>query len=416
MKQFEVEDLRDILVGSHFYASGGGGALENGTKLLEVTLEALQRLGKSTIAYLDVGDETLSAASFYAPFVGAVGSPDKYLEAGFIYSPEWAYDLHQQTMRMSPQLQSDHFSYQHQSERIDFQSVIPIETGTITYGMAMLIAAQKNIPIMNMDGCGRAVPVLGMVGPAQPVSGAPRLAPVALVSETPVSDGGAQLIINTADLDNLNDMMHGIISEDKGFDARSAMSCFALSGQNINAQQPGYFVPGSLERARRLGAALRNPPRGRSKVDVVLEHTGGIEMVTGIVIDVHTENQNGFDFLKVTMVDANNRTYVTHAENETLLLSVVEPNGTERPLVMGPDLICFLTSEGDTISNAELSQQKKSHESAGKPLIIHVFALPAANGMNSPHLQSLYLQELKKFGFEGHYISPFEETCIERAL
>lgn len=411
MKSFDFTDLEDIIRGSHFYASGGGGAYENGLVLLNKTKEVLEKKGMQYLQYYDAGDVELEEKKFYAPFVGAVGSPAKYLKEGFVNSPVWAYDLHEKAMNdLSRQGQQGPDAAQ-----VEFDSVIPIETGTITFGMAMLLAAQKGKPIMNMDGCGRAVPVLPMVGPAQPVVDAPDLSPVALVSETSIAEGGAQLIINTSSTENLNSMMHGIISDDKGFDERSAMSCYATSGTEMSRAAaeadgtPGFMVVDSLQRARRLGAALRQADGNEQKaLQAVLEHSGGIKVVSGQVSDVQDTHRNGFDFLEVTLTDAAGTVYKTQAENETLLLERIEDDGKRTPLVMGPDLLCFLRDDGLTLTNSEIAALLHERQEAGKTLGIHVIAVPAVQCMNTLHMQSLFLTELSHMGYDGPFISPFQ--------
>lgn len=409
MKGYSYDDLKDIIRGSHFYASGGGGAYINGELLLKDTKRVMDEKGLMALPYLDVDDPEVGRAGFYAPFVGAVGSPQKYCDDGFIHSPQWAFDLHQQVMQHVLQLRSTTFDCVQVSPALEFQSVIAIETGTLTYGMAMLLAAQKNIPIMNMDGCGRAVPVLPMVGPAQNVPGAPRLSPVALVSETTIADGGAQLVINTDDLGNLNDMMHGIISDDQGFDQRSAMSCFAISGQAIQASQQGYYVSGSLERARLLGAAIRLA--GKESLAKQIEAvSGGIKVTTATVVHAKNYTEQGFDLIEVIMHEdgGRGRIYRAIAENETLLLETKESGCDYQPAVMGPDSICYVTTDGQTLSNTEIKEG----------MHVHVFAVQAAQGMNTPALQKLFINEIntvrKQLGIKPAittYVSPFVDHC-----
>ncbi len=393
---FSFQDLEDILRGSHFYASGGGGAYENGRQLLQQTTDILRQRGETGLAYLEPGNNIPD--TLWCPFVGALGAPAKYLSEGFEHSPVRALKLHEDAM--GQQLGQPEFR---------FSAVSAVETGTIAYGMNMLLAAQQNIPMIDADGCGRAVPVIPMLGLAQPVRDAPQLSPIALVSEQDELQGGAQLVINTRNTHNLSDMLHGIITYDDGFDQRSAFSCYAATGAQLNSSQPGFIVPGAMTKCLALGRALRqNRGNESATVKAVTALTGGVHLARLRLLSLDEETRDGFDFLQVELLDDSGIRYRVQVENESLLVLREDYYGHWQPLAMAPDLICYLCSNGDTVSNAELSAAQAECAKQGKPLMINLFVLPVPDELNTPYFRQLCLDELASVGFpQSQLVSPF---------
>ncbi|WP_261840775.1 DUF917 domain-containing protein [Aliamphritea ceti] len=398
LRYFSFQDLEDILRGAHFYASGGGGAFENGSQLLQQTLDILRQRGETGLAYfqpgVDVPDE------LWCPFVGALGAPAKYLSEGFEHAPLRAFKLHEEAM-----------AQQLDQPGLKFSAVSAVETGTIAYGMNMLLAAQENIPMIDADGCGRAVPIIPMLGLAQPVESAPRLSPIALVSEQDEHQGGAQLVINTQNTQNLSDMLHGIITYDDGFDQRSAFSCYAATGKSLNAVSPGFIVPGAMTDCLNLGRVLRNNKgHETATISAIAEVTGGVHLARVRLLSINEETRDGFDFLQVELLDEFGRRYRVQVENESLLVQREDLYGHWQSLAMAPDLICYLCSNGDTISNAELVSTQAEYAKQGRPLMLNLFVLPVPDALNTEYFQQLCLDELASIGWpQEALVSPFTD-------
>ncbi|WP_271274475.1 S-methyl thiohydantoin desulfurase domain-containing protein [Aliamphritea hakodatensis] len=398
VRYFSFQDLEDILRGAHFYASGGGGAYENGKQLLEQTVDILHQQGLSGLAYLEPGKNIPD--DIRCPFVGALGAPAKYLSEGFEHAPLRALRLHE-----------DALGQQLGDPDLRFAAVSAVETGTIAYGMNMLLAAQQGIPMIDADGCGRAVPVIPMLGLAQPVAAAPPLSPIALVSEQDELEGGAQLVINTRNTHNLSDMLHGIITYDDGFDQRSAFSCYAATGASLNSASPGFIVPGAMSRCLQFGRTLRaHKASEQAMVKAVADLTGGIHLGRLRLLGLDEETRDGFDYLQVELLDDRGNRYRVQVENESLLVLREDLYGQWQPVAMAPDLICYLCSNGDTITNAELAAAQAECAKQGKPLMLNLFVVPVPEELNTAHFRQLCMDELAAIGWpQSKIVSPFAD-------
>lgn len=392
---FNLQDMHDIMIGAHFYACGGGGSAENGKALIKEVIKVLKSNNLEAVEYIT--PEQLPDDA-WLPVLGAMGAPKKFLEEGYCDSPLTAFQAHQEKLRVRLANPS-----------LTFYSMLAAETGTIAYGMALLVAAANNLPIVDGDGAGRAVPCLPMLSFANPKSRI-QISPSVLTSETPVNDGGALLSFDCNQPTVLDELIRAVISSDAGFEQRASLSCFAMQGAQL--KQDDAVAKFTLTHTRDFGKALR---QSKDPINTVIEQTHGQLILKGAVIGCKSITAGGFDRLEVYLKDDKDVEYTIVAQNENMLLW---SNNVDTPLVLSPDLICYLNpqgkEEGLVYSNSEISSHFsgekvfEQYTRDGKPqsLPLALFAVQAPEFMYQDYYQTEYAKVFKEFGYYGSYHEP----------
>jgi DUF917 family protein len=379
--RFDFQDLDDIILGAHFYACGGGGALENGRQLVEETKKALQKRGLDYIEFLapqDVPDNG------WLPVLGAMGAPQQFLKYGYGKSPVSAFLTHERLLQVrlgNPSL--------------TFCSMIAAESGTIAHGMALLVAATLGLPIVDGDGAGRAIPTLQMVTFANPDTKANiQLPPCVLTSETAVKEGGASLTLDCNDSASVDALARGIISAGAGFEDRASLSCFAMTGGQV--KQPNAIVCNTLSKARDLGRSVRT---STDPVKTVAALPTAKLVCQGEITKVESSTRGGFDWLDVH-IKAGGDEYVVVAKNENML---VWSKQHDTPLVLSPDLICYIQPDGTVLSNSEIEAHFQQNTSS---MPVALFSLRADKAIDAPWFHQQYAAVFESYGYYGPYHPP----------
>ena len=136
MRSLGKQEMEDIVIGAGLLGSGGGGSTAEGLKLVERVLEFGPEVRLASVD--EIPDDHWGAV------IAGVGSPKASLTRVRTYSPTWALELLERTRGFKSSF------------------VIPFEVGAGNSLNPMLAAVQKNIPIVNGDPAGRAVPELQM--------------------------------------------------------------------------------------------------------------------------------------------------------------------------------------------------------------------------------------------------------------
>lgn len=382
LQKFSFQDLDDIMVGAHFYACGGGGALENGRQLIDEAKKALAKRGCDHINYwapLDVPDDS------WLPVLGAMGAPQKFLEYGYGKSPVSAFLAHERLIQIrlgNPSL--------------SFCSMIAAESGTIAHGMALLVSAVLNLPIVDGDGAGRAIPSLPMLTFANPNNDyGILLSPCVLTSETPVAEGGAHLSFECNESASVDTLVRSIISAGAGFEQRSSLSCFAMKGHQI--KQPNAMVHNTLTRARNLGRAIRESSNPINTVSAL--PTSKI-ICQGEITKVNSTTRDGFDWIDVHIFDDKKNEFIVVAKNENMMVWSSEAGS---PLVLAPDLICYIQPDGTVLSNSEITAH---FDKSDEPMPVALFALDAPRELCGNWYHEQFGEVFKSYGYYGSYHPP----------
>ncbi|WP_076586818.1 DUF917 family protein [Vibrio ostreicida] len=384
LKTLNRNDLSDIIKGSHFYACGGGGALNNGEALLKEIDEIFQaRNSEVTIEYINSSDVKNNDR---LPVMAAMGAPQKFLEKGYGKSPISA------------------FEYLEKLTKTSFSALSPVETGPIAYGMSLLIAAKKGIPIVNGDGGGRAFPCLQLSTFANndlkhPID----VSPCVIASEKPRDAEGGVVVIDCKSSADVDAMTRGIISNSNSFDDRASLAAFSMTGTQL--KQPNAFVPDMLLKSKKLGAHIRECLVNQCSCFDAIEALEESQCVMrGKLENITSFTVKGFDWVVQEYVNPNNSEhYFVISQNENMLLwSTTKPT----PIAMAPDLICCLSSDASLMSNDEILNAWNHNHADPRFDNMAIFTLTAPSQIEQPWFHDNFSTIFKRFGYFGCYHPP----------
>lgn len=388
-KVFDRDDLADIILGAHFYACGGGGALKNGRDLLNEVSKVLDEKG-TEIEYIDLVEVNDTDR---LPVMAAMGAPQKFLEKGYSKSPITAFNALEELCNTQ------------------FSTLSPVETGPIAYGMSLLVAAAKGIPIINGDGGGRAFPCLQLstfanIGLKEPIA----VAPSVLTSEKSIDDDGGLITIECDSSIDVDAMTRGIISTSQSFDERASLASFNMTGKQL--KQPNALVPDMLIKSKKLGARIRECRSDNLSCFSAIEQLDGANCVMqGQLSNILTMTVNGFDWVaQEYSSNCSTKKFYVVSQNENMLLW---SDDMSTPIALAPDLICCISSDASLMSNDEIiNAWNESDPIHPDPRLqeMAIFTLPAAEQINQPWFHDNFSIIFKKFGYFGNYHSPITET------
>ena len=261
-----------------------------------------------------------------------------------------------------------------------FAAVLPGEIGAGNTLIPLSVALDLGLPVLDASGAGRAMPSLQMSSFA--AVGIP-VGTVVLSSESTnvVFEAGSAA---TTDLAMRALMSGGVFDEDAG------AALWAMSGQDAKRSA----IAGTFAKALDLGRVVLGAPEG-AKVEAARSFLGGKVLQVGTP-KITEQTSGGFDQVRVT-VTSGSTSLVLVGENENL---IVWSSEDDSPLLMAPDLACYLGVDGTPYSNGDL---------AGVTAPIAVMGVPADGlGASAPVIEA-YRQLLLQFGYAGAF-HPFAST------
>ena len=349
------QDLYDILNGACILGCGGGGPLTLGEQLLAQVIQ------KGTVTLIDpksVGDDELMAIA------AGVGSP-LAATAGF------PFDVAHIAFKALDKIQS-------KTSGKSFGCVLPGEVGAGNSVIPMTVAVSAKIPIVDGDGARRAIPQLDMVTYASnnlPIS------PIVLANQDEtISFSAANAQIAGVTTDGI--INGGAFKEDAG------MALWTMSGASMKK----VVIPNTMSYARDLGAMLRKAISAKKDpVEAVSSFLQGKILFSGKIANVQQSTEGGFDFGAITLKNRTT-TLTIYNQNENL---IAWSSKSTQPLAMAPDLICYLTTDGQPFSNADLQLAKNKE--------VAIIAAPCASQMRAPSIVAAFQTSLAKMGYSGRH-------------
>jgi DUF917 family protein len=269
----------------------------------------------------------------YMAVVGGIGSPEAAKEFGFEYSAKRAFELLEKISNIG--ISSKAFSY-----------AVAGETGGISQFIAMLVAVQKGIPVIDGDGAGRAFPKLQLAtfasNPEEIL-----ISPVVLINSKSFPEGGTEIVIYQNNPSVVDEISRDIISS-KEFNYIASFACFTMDGKAMKKA----IVRNTFTQARDVGKIIKeNQGIDATNFLQKLEEEKQIKgylLFEGIVSNIEDKTIGGFDFGKVTIEKDKVKVYVTH-QNENLSAFLVKEDEEVKPLAFAPDLICYMELEENKI-------------------------------------------------------------------
>ncbi len=327
MRLIDVEDIGDIALGSALLGAGGGGDPYMGS--LE-TVTAIRECGPVQLLDADEVPDDWTVAS-----IGSVGAPTVVLEKG-VNGQEYARALDMLERRLGKKI----------------NAFVLAEAGGLNSLVPIAAAARVGIPVVNVDGMGRAFP--GLQQDTFCMAGVPTT-PMAFVDEK-----GNRSLIETID----NDWTEAI--------GRAVTNACGGALINIGASMSGAkmkecAVRDTVDLAQKLGRVIRTAKdaRGCTPYEYFLQETGAFAFLRCKIADVLRETRDGFNFGRAVLEgvgEDRGRSGCVVFQNENLHAEV------DGHLVMSvPDLVCLVDSETFTPVTTEALRYGKRVLLVGLP-------------------------------------------------
>ncbi len=359
MRKLSLADLNCILNGATILGAGGGGPKA-------VAEEYLKFLSKRPPVMLASPSKDIKASQI-AAVVAGVGSPDA--SSGFsIDVPLVAFKKINALVKAK--------------KKKSISYVMPIEVGAGNSFVPLGVASQTGLPVLDVSGARRAVPSLTQCTYAKQ-----SVSPVVLANKTTEVD------FDTKTVAVAEPTIRGIITSGS-FTEDAGLALWPMNGTALRK----HAVPRTMSYALRLGKALRNAlKKKQDPVQAVRNFLKGYILFVGKIIDSTDHTQGGFDFGTISLQNKAGVIMTIYNQNENL---IAWRSDAAEPQAIAPDLISYLTTDGLTFSNAELSTAK------GKEVAI--IGSKCTRYLRSASLIEAFQKSLVGIGYGGAY-KPIEQ-------
>lgn len=389
MRKLSAQDLEDIVQGAAFLGSGGGGPLSMGLEIVKFITEPVQLI---TYEEVDVGSWGAVAAG-----MGTKKTPPSQRVSHFL--PFLRQNLYENPLAGPVAILIETFELLEKTLAQNFSYTLPIETGAVNTIAPMAVAFKKNIPIVDGDGAGRAVPKLEMTTyAADGIS----VCPSTLSNLRSAIDEEIKTILHASTPSVMEKLARNILSTDQ-FGNEAAIATHAMDGKTLREKKP--IVVGTISRALEVGATLRQARENKQDpVNALLKFLNdssrcdgqcAFELFRGTIDSVKERIEEGFAWgiLKIK----NDTAIVTVMyQNENLI--AWQSNRAE-PIAMAPDSICYLTPDGTPLTIAD-------NLTPGQEIVL--IGLKAAAALRQDSLLQVFQNLIAGFGYGGSYI-PIEQ-------
>lgn len=313
------EEIINIIYGATFFGSGGGGSIANGMDLLNkfdgdvsLTVDALSEMGDSA----------------YSVMAAGLGSPLAMKDRGF--GPE-AISVVKGMMQVAAE-SGKTVTHIYSGEQGGFNTMVPIYAA-ISLGM----------PVLDLDGNGRAVPELNT-----------GLLPIYDIPIDPLvlANANGDIVVG-----HPKDPLDSVACETI---ARSICMAYGMSvGFSTwlmgKADHQKASAVGQLTLAEQVGALLRDPKTSADNLSAGLAEKGVRHKVfaVGKIKKIDVKVENGFDFGKTVIEGADGQVYSVDFKNENLIIR----DGGGNALLVVPEIITLIdTDTMRPLSNADTSE------------------------------------------------------------
>lgn len=364
MRKIGLSEIEDIALGAALLGSGGGGDPYIG-KLMAIG--AVKECGEVTM----LDPEEVPDDALIVP-IAMMGAPTVLCEKA-INGGEYRalYDM----------VRSFYGK--------DVYAFMPIEAGGVNSMLPIAAAARIGIPLVDVDGMGRAFPELQMV---TFTIGGVNATPMALTDEK-----GNTVIFKTITNKWTEELARAVTMSCGG---AVSVSMYAVDGRTLKK----YGVRNIVSRSLRLGKALREIKKAEEKdtEKTFLSVTGGFKLFKGKIVDVLRETRGAFNFGRVVLEgigECKGRSAYVEFQNENLMCSV-----DGKIVATVPDLIALV----DTGTYVPVPTDALKY--GKRVLVVGLECFPLWRTK-----EGLDLVGPRYFGLETDYI-PIEQRCKEAGV
>lgn len=324
-----LEEIEALVYGTTFFGTGGGGDPARGLSLLLKSFKI-----KKKIDIIDI-EELLEEEIIVCPYyVGTVAPTAKTRKAIKIRE-----SIGLAIKKMENVL----------SKKIG--AVLASELGGGNTAVAVSIATEIGIPIIDGDLVGRAAPELHQC--TVHIFGIP-MYPSILITET----GNIVVVEKYADIDDYESI---------------ARYLSVLAGRFVvvvdtplnKGNGRKAIVKGTISKCIEVGKIIKkSKDKGRILIEDIIRATNGWEIFEGIVKKYDWRDEGGFLYGEVLLEGINkwkNHSLKSWIKNEHIMVW-----RDSKPIVMPPDLMSFILDDGNIVTNSDLREGMKIHAIAVK--------------------------------------------------
>lgn len=361
MKKLNKQDLKNLLLGCTVLGTGGGGSLSRGLEMIEDILNGGKEVN---IIGLESVPENALVASPY--FCGSV-SPQQENKS----SNEGKNECLEAFQALEKYL------------NYDFFAVIPTEIGGANTAVALAVAAEREIPVIDADPAGRSVPELQHTTfyikniPIAPLAVATSLGDVIIIEKV-ASDFRAEQIVRSV----------AVVSRDK-----AGVTDHPTKGERLKDS----VIPGTLTKALYIGEAITEAHKsGTDPVKEAIRAGNGFLLFKGRIRKADWKDKEGFTIGNIVIEregDFPGKEYKIWYKNEHIISWF-----DGKIDITAPDLICVLDSaNGEPITNPNCQVGMK----------VSVIGYPAPDLWRTE--AGIEVFGPKHFGYDVKYV-PIEEN------
>ncbi len=365
------QDLKALIYGACFFASGGGGPISMALQFLTKIKVDLPLIQSQNL----VDDEKVV-------ILADMGSPDAATEGRGYTAPVNAY----KTIA----------AYLKETEHKEIAYFMPIETGAVNSLIPFYIASQlkQPIPVVDGDPSGRAVPQLNET--LLDIN-SQAICPAAVASDTQTGSGYRCNWSNEDYLSKIFTDMSATELEDAArievskpsYQQVGGLACYPLESTYLaSSQSENALVHNSISTAIDFGHTLLNYP----STEVLKNELNNLDIsnycfIDGQISKIDNRTHDGFDVGKIYLSHDNGELWIYY-KNESLL--AWDPTA-KKPLAIAPDCINLLLSKasshfasGTPLSTADISEG----------LYCSVWGTACSTKMRNPVIEALFQKDI----------------------
>ncbi|AFY40595.1 Hydantoin racemase [[Leptolyngbya] sp. PCC 7376] len=413
-QQLKVGDIKNIVQGACFLASGGGGSLQLAlTKIIPHFFDETTEINLINL-------ETLTSKNDWGAVVAGIGSPLELFRKP---------DLVKATIPAYKNLAKLCFDFKaagedrYQSlERMSF--CLPVEIGAVNSIVPMVVANGlstdsstqfSSISVVDADGAGRAVPTLPLTTYARQIGRYPNI--LGGDNETePGSNYFDYASLNVQDETTLETATLGLV-ESKAFGLVSGLAIYAANGPTFQNCKP---IRNSMSDALQIGIII-NQKTGKDRLQDVLHYINNTVKRTAKQafygqVTFMEQATEGLDtgLVQITGAGTFAGEYLTiFIENENIWCQkTTEPDQQKNPdkaWIVGPDSMNYLTDEGHVFDNSDLWSiyQWMMFQNQTGPTVSLIAVQAAEEVRANQELMDAWSQEVQSKGGPKDYTTPW---------
>jgi hypothetical protein len=306
------KQLTNIVAGAALLGAGGGGSVAHGKKIAKEIIESNKKV--EVVDPRSISDDAVTAmvAMIGAPSVMIAGTGNEHLRALEMFNANY-------------------------KQKLDY--IVPGEVGAGNSLVPLHASAFSGIPAVNGDSAGRAVPELQ--DSSFNIYGVP-ISPMSLAS---AEGEGGMIFVNSAEsAESICRAMTTVFGNIAGFVS------FPMKGSKLKE----VIIPDTYTMCERVGEIIsRLKPSGERISEKLQKEFGMVELGRGLVTKRTTEVTTGFD-RGVAEVEGKDTSLTVLFKNENIIAM-----RKGKIVAMIPDLVCWLSEDGDSLSNAEVEKGRR---------------------------------------------------------